>query len=124
MLVPSHRELIHLCASDDFINFSESLKHNYQINIVAPSNLSVEKSSLRSKHTFRFVCQRNCSHHMTAALESFERFLAVHNIFMSPVSESHARADSFTEAFAHFDSKVLSAAQSLGEFNLATELHC
>lgn len=117
MSVPYHPDLGRLCASNEFLGLSESLKRDFQVTIVQLSDLPADASSypLGSKCTFKFICQRSNSDFLATAREHFEQFLVLHNVFTYQSTGNHKRADSFTEAFPHFDSKVLSAAHSLGK---------
>ncbi|KZT06753.1 uncharacterized protein LAESUDRAFT_725514 [Laetiporus sulphureus 93-53] len=116
MAVPPHPELPRICASSDFVAFTERVKRDSQViispNIKLPSpGLSTDISS---ECSFKFRCQRSNSDFLVTAREMLEQFLISHNahVYPSATSRTHQRTDSFTDAFPHFDSKVLSTART------------
>lgn len=64
--------------------------------------------------SFKFRCQRSNSDFLVTAREMLEQYLISHNahVYPSATSRTHQRTDSFTDAFPHFDSKVLSTART------------
>ncbi|TDL28741.1 hypothetical protein BD410DRAFT_712143 [Rickenella mellea] len=113
MSVPPNAELARICVSPEFVAFAERVKRDYQVSvvpsIVAPTDSS-SPSTTPGECSFKFTCQRSNSDFLTAARELLEQFLMSHNVQVYPSSKTHKRADSFAEAFPHFDSKLLSAA--------------
>lgn len=110
--IPPNAELARLCASPEFLTFGERLKREFQVSIVPSIKIpaSTSPSSSPGECSFKFMCQRSNSDLLVAARELLEQFLVSHNIRVYPSSRTHKRADSFAEAFPHFDSKLLSAA--------------
>ncbi|CCM02197.1 uncharacterized protein FIBRA_04277 [Fibroporia radiculosa] len=116
MAVPPHPELSRISASADFVTFTDRIKREYQVVIsanVKPSSPGTGSDS-PSECSFKFRCQRSNSDLMITAREMLEQFLISHNahIYPSATSRTHQRTDSFTDAFPHFDSKVLSTART------------
>ncbi|KAI0768502.1 cytoplasmic protein [Trametes elegans] len=117
MAVPPHPGLAHICQSPDFVNFTERVKRELQV-VISPNikngaaNGSVQE--LPAECTFKFRCQRSNSDFLATAREMLEQFLIEHNVHVYPsaTSRTHQRGDSFTDAFPHFDSKVLSTART------------
>ena len=121
MAVPPNHELHHLCNSQEFTSFAERTKRDLRVSIVPnikpPSNGTSGVES-PSDYSFKFQCQRSQSDLLSTAREMLEQFLLNHNVhvYPSPTYHTHKRGDSFTEAFPHFDSKVLSTAKTRGAF--------
>lgn len=114
MAIPPNKDLPRLCASQDFLVFGESLKRDFEVTIVPSIKVSPNGSPSGSPRqcSFKFMCQRSNSDCLTTARELFEEFLVSNNIPVYPSARTHKRADSFAEAFPHFDSKLLSAARA------------
>lgn len=116
MAVPAHPELPRICASADFVAFTERVKHDFQVvvspNIKTPSPNNVSEIPLEC--SFKFRCQRSNSDFLVTARDMLEQFLISHNahVYPSATSRTHQRSDSFADAFPHFDSKVLSTART------------
>lgn len=110
MAVPPHPELTRICASSDFTAFVERIKEEYQVIISPPGS----PSDSPSECWFRFRCQRSNSDHLSTTRELLDQFLVNHNVHLYPsvTPRTHQRTDSFTDAFPHFDSKVLSTART------------
>jgi len=111
MAVPPHPELARICSSPEFTAFTERVKRDWQVIISAhikpPTPGAPEPSA---ECSFNFRCQRSNSDFLMTARELLEQFLINHNahVYPSATSRTHQRTDSFTDAFPHFDSKVLS----------------
>jgi hypothetical protein len=105
MAVPPSLEFPRLFGSNDFNNFTERIKRDFQVSITPNF-----KGNGSDECSFKFRCQRSNSDFLVTAREMLEQFLINHNIRLYPTNNSHThkRADSFAEAFPHFDSKVLS----------------
>lgn len=105
LAVPPSLELPRLYNSPEFNSFSERIKRDFQVSITPNF-----KSNGADECSFKFRCQRSNSDFLITAREMLEQFLHGHNIRLYPTTSgnSHKRADSFAEAFPHFDSKVLS----------------
>ena len=99
--VPPNAELTKLATSPEFIVFAEGIKRDHQIAI-APST----KFGQGDEAIFKFRCQRSNIDFLGTARDSLEEFLAQRGIQVYP-SPAHKRADSFTDAFSHFNSKLL-----------------
>ncbi|KZT74830.1 cytoplasmic protein [Daedalea quercina L-15889] len=116
MAVPAHPELARICASPDFAAFTDRVKHELQViispNVKIPSPGPGAEGPMEA--SFKFRCQRSNSDFLVAAREMLEQFLISHNahVYPSATSRTHQRTDSFTDAFPHFDSKVLSTART------------
>lgn len=108
--VPPHPELTRICTSPDFTAFVERIKEEYQVIISPPGS----PSDSPSECWFRFRCQRSNSDHLSTTRELLDQFLVNHNVHLYPsvTPRTHQRTDSFTDAFPHFDSKVLSTART------------
>jgi hypothetical protein len=119
MAVPPNPELPRLCASPEFTSFGERIERDFHVCIVPNMKASLNGVSAPdplSEYSFKFSCQRSQSDFLITAREMLEQFLLNHNIhvYPSPTAHTHKRGDSFTEAFPHFDSKVLSTAKTRG----------
>ncbi|KAI0670118.1 cytoplasmic protein [Trametes maxima] len=123
MAVPPHPDLARICQSPDFVNFTERVKRELQVVIVpnvkggnsngaAANGGGMQEPPAES--AFKFRCQRSNSDFLATAREMLEQFLIEHNVHVYPsaTSRTHQRGDSFTDAFPHFDSKVLSTART------------
>jgi hypothetical protein len=118
MAVPIHPDLQHVCSSPDFVAFTERIKREYQIvispNMKGTMNGAVSQpasgADFRGDTSFKFRCQRSNTDSLMTARELLEQFLLDHNVhvYPSPTAHTHKRGDSFTSAFPHFDSKLLS----------------
>lgn len=119
MAVPPSADLVRICTSPEFLAFSEQIKHDLQI-VIVPNVKGVPSSLAGTNGTtpvdtpiecsFKFKCRRSNSDFLSTARELLEQFLLNHNVHVYPSANSHKRGDSFTEAFPHFDSKLLSTA--------------
>ncbi|KAG8962957.1 hypothetical protein FRC03_003574 [Tulasnella sp. 419] len=182
MTVPSQPDLARLCASPEFAAFTDRIKREYQVSIIANisslrannkksiSTLSSVSSSGEDANgsvangngslsssgsnvpSFKFLCQRSNMDFLAPAREALESFLNNHgailsygygsvptvgSVGVSPVGGSghvtvgsgssvgmgvslavgsnglkHKRADSFADAFPHFNSKILATPSS------------
>ncbi|WVN89687.1 uncharacterized protein L203_104917 [Cryptococcus depauperatus CBS 7841] len=99
--IPFNPELPRLVASNDFVIFSERVKHDHQIAIHPPIRLSPGTEAI-----FKFRCQRSNVHCLDTAREALEEWLGQQNISVYPKNSSR-RGDSFKNAFSHFNSKLL-----------------
>ena len=118
MPVPFHPDLARVSTSSEFASFSERIKREYQVTIIPfinDSPPSVGSSSSHSNSTFKFKCQRSNSDCLGTAREMLEAFLISNHVHVYPSPHSHKRVDSFTDAFPHFNSKLLSTPVA-GEF--------
>ncbi|OSD06003.1 cytoplasmic protein [Trametes coccinea BRFM310] len=118
MAVPPHPDLARICQSPDFVNFTERVKRELQV-VISPNikNGVANGGSMQeapAECSFKFRCQRSNSDFLATAREMLEQFLIEHNVHVYPsaTSRTHQRGDSFTDAFPHFDSKVLSTART------------
>ncbi|KAH9921957.1 uncharacterized protein BXZ73DRAFT_91658 [Epithele typhae] len=117
MAVPPHPDLARICQSQDFLGFVDRVKRDLQVAILPNVKSSVANGSMGEALTecsFKFRCQRSNSDYLATAREMLEQFLIEHNVHVYPsaTSRTHQRGDSFTDAFPHFDSKVLSTART------------
>ena len=117
MAVPPHHDLARICSSPDFVAFAERVKRELQVVILPNVKPSVSNGSMPegpSECSFKFRCQRSNTDLLATAREMLEQFLIEHNVHVYPsaTSRTHQRGDSFTDAFPHFDSKVLSTART------------
>jgi hypothetical protein len=124
MAVPAHPDLNHVCASPDFTSFTERMKREYQIvisqNVIThPGAVGASNGDFRGDLSFKFRCQRSNLDSLGPSREMLEQFLLDHNVhvYPSPTAHTHKRGDSFTSAFPHFDSKLLSM-KTRGESHL------
>jgi hypothetical protein len=125
MLVPYSSDLTRLCSSQEFSTFTDQIKREFQVS-VSPSikkalpaaNLSPGSTKRLSLHecSFKFTCQRSIRDSLVNVRETLEQFLIEHNVHVYPTSNSHKRADSFADAFPHFNSKLLSSAAATGRY--------
>lgn len=112
MAIPPNPDVARVCASPDFLAFTERIKRDFQVSIVP----SLKKGSNGSPSggpgecSFKFMCQRSNSDFLVTAREHLEQFLVSQNVPVYPTFRTHRRADSFAESLPHFDSKLLSAA--------------
>ena len=108
--VPPNPELTRLATSPEFIVFTERVKRDHQIAIVPSAKFGQGDEAI-----FKFRCQRSNIDFLSTARDSLEEFLAQHNIQVYP-SPPQNRVESFTDAFSHFNSKLLSTGgNALGE---------
>ena len=116
MAIPPNKDLTRLCTSQEFMAFGEKLKRDFEVTIIPSIKVSPNGSPSGSPRecSFKFMCQRSNSDCLTTARELFEEFLVTNHIPVYPSTRAHKRADSFAEAFPHFDSKLLSAARTPG----------
>ena len=117
MAVPPHPDLGRICSSPDFPAFTERVKRDLQVVISPNVKAAVANGSIPEvppECSFKFRCQRSNSDFLVTAREMLEQFLIEHNVHVYPsaTSRTHQRGDSFTDAFPHFDSKVLSTART------------
>ncbi|KAF8343016.1 uncharacterized protein EI90DRAFT_3031069 [Cantharellus anzutake] len=103
MPVPGHPDLLRVATSQDFIVFSENIKREYQVAVIPMVN-----DQGLSPSSFKFKCQRSNSDCLATVREALEMFLINHRVHVYPSPNSHKRVDSFTDAFPHFNSKLLS----------------
>ena len=117
MAVPLHPDLARICTSADFAAFADRVKRELQVVVLPNVKASVSNGSMAEgppECSFKFRCQRSNSDYLATAREMLEQFLIEHNVHVYPsaTSRTHQRGDSFTDAFPHFDSKVLSTART------------
>lgn len=129
MLVPPSSEIAAVCNTQDFHALVERIKRDLQVTIIAaPKNPNGGASlSPTVEYSFKFKCQRSNVDYLGAAREMLEQFLMNRNIHVYPsaTAHTHKRGDSFTDAFPHFDSKVLSAAKTRGHHGMfSSERYC
>jgi hypothetical protein len=87
------------------------VKRDHQIAIVPSAKFGQGDEAI-----FKFRCQRSNIDFLSTARDSLEEFLGQHGVQVYP-SAAHKRVDSFTDAFSHFNSKLLSNnANAPGEF--------
>lgn len=124
MAVPPHADLPQLCATPDFASFVERTKREYQVVIspnmktpAAPGGPGAA-AEFSGECSFKFRCQRSNTDALVTAREMLEQFLLDHNVhvYPSPTAHTHKRGDSFTQAFPHFNSKLLSTMRTRGEW--------
>lgn len=111
MHVPPNPELTRLVTSTEFIVFTETVKRDHQIAIVPSAKFGQGDEAI-----FKFRCQRSNIDFLGTARDSLEEFLSQHGIQVYP-SNAQKRVDTFTDAFTHFNSKLLAtnAASSTSE---------
>ncbi|RPD63165.1 hypothetical protein L226DRAFT_451027 [Lentinus tigrinus ALCF2SS1-7] len=117
MAVPPHPDLARICSSPDFVSFVERVKRELQVVISPNVKTPIANGSIPEGPTecsFKFRCQRSNSDFLATAREMLEQYLIEHNVHVYPsaTTRTHQRGDSFTDAFPHFDSKVLSTART------------
>ena len=114
MVVPPNKDLKRVCATAEFAAIVERLKRECQLSVVPDIKLPANASPTTTpgECSFRFTCQRSNSEYLVTAREMLEQFLISHNIRVYPTTRTHKRADSFAEAFPHFESKLLATAHS------------
>ncbi|KAF8316159.1 hypothetical protein DL93DRAFT_2030902, partial [Clavulina sp. PMI_390] len=112
LTLPSHPELPRICSSQEFLQFTEHVQRDIQVSIIhSPDN------ALGYPFVFKFICQRSNCDYLSPARELFDTFLSNHGALHSfPSSRNgqvfgnghiHRRVDSFTDAFPHFNSRLL-----------------
>lgn len=106
--VPPNAELTRLVTTTDFILFTEKVKRDHQIAILPSAKFGQGDEAI-----FKFRCQRSNIDFLGTARDSLEEFLGQHGVQVYP-SPGHKRVDSFTDAFSHFNSKLLSAKNAPG----------
>ncbi|WVF68055.1 hypothetical protein IAT40_002818 [Kwoniella sp. CBS 6097] len=107
--VPPNPELTRLVTSSDFILFTERVKRDHQIAIVPSAKFGQGDEAI-----FKFRCQRSNIDFLGTARDVLEEWLGQHNIQVYP-SNATKRVDSFTDAFSHFNSKLLSTGTNTAE---------
>ncbi|KAI5119924.1 hypothetical protein M0805_000889 [Coniferiporia weirii] len=112
MAIPPSSDIARVCASPDFLAFTERIKRDFQVSIVPSLKKAPNGSPSVSpgECSFKFMCQRSNSDFLITAREHLEQFLVSQNVRVFPTFKTHRRADSFAESLPHFDSKLLSAA--------------
>ncbi|KDQ13625.1 hypothetical protein BOTBODRAFT_111266 [Botryobasidium botryosum FD-172 SS1] len=106
MLVPSQPELARVCTTPDFVAFLERMNREMQVAVVPHI-----KTSGSDESSFKFRCQRSNSDFLAPVREMLESYLVKHHVQVYAThAASASRADSFTDAFPHFNSKLLSSA--------------
>jgi hypothetical protein len=143
--IPAHPDLPRVCASQEFLAFTERIQRELQVSIV-PSADNVAGFPF----SFKFRCHRSNCVYLSPAREHFDAFLGTHGVLhafpqrkssgaattpgvvgQAPTSVSaatampqpsqfapgsghvfgnghiHRRVDSFTDAFPHFNSRLL-----------------
>jgi hypothetical protein len=103
MTVPPSGDLAKVVNSAHFIDFTEKIKRELQVTIIA------HLKSVQEQSIFKFHCQRSNADYLGPARELLETYLVNSNIHVY-VPNAHRRADSFADAFPHFNSRVLSSA--------------
>ena len=99
--VPPNPELTRLVTSTEFIVFAEKVKRDHQIAIVPSAKFGQGDEAI-----FKFRCQRSNIDFLGTARDSLEEFLSQHGVQVYP-SHAHKRVDTYTDAFTHFNSKLL-----------------
>jgi hypothetical protein len=142
--IPTHPDLSRLCASPEFLAFTERIQRELQVSIVLSTDVPGYPFS------FKFRCQRSNCDCLSPAREHLDAFLGSHGVLhafpkrkssgavttpgvvgQAPASASaaaampqpsqfapgsghvfgnghiHRRVDSFTDAFPHFNSRLL-----------------
>ncbi|WVO20505.1 uncharacterized protein IAS62_001802 [Cryptococcus decagattii] len=100
--VPPNPELSRLMTSADFILFTERVKRDHQIAIVPSPKLGLGNEAI-----FKFRCQRSNVDFLGTAIDALEDWLSQNKIQIYP-KNANRRPESFTDAFSHFNSKLLS----------------
>lgn len=103
MTVPPSSDLAKVVNSAHFMDFAEKIKRELQVTIIAHLRGVPEQS------IFKFHCQRSNADYLGPARELLETYL-VNSKIQIYVPNAHRRADSFADAFPHFNSRVLSSA--------------
>ncbi|KAL7422885.1 hypothetical protein Q5752_002182 [Cryptotrichosporon argae] len=99
--VPPSPELTRLVTSAEFVIFADGVKRDHQITIQPSARFGQGDEAI-----FKFRCQRSNVDFLTTARDALEEFLAQHNVQVYP-SNAQKRVDSYTDAFSHFNSKLL-----------------
>ncbi|EJT97951.1 cytoplasmic protein [Dacryopinax primogenitus] len=102
--VPPSSQLENVAVSADFLAFTERVKRDLHIAIFPPA-----KPGSGDEVSFKFRCQRSNVDFLPAAREALEAFLVSRHVgvFQADPAQQVGRGDSFADAFAHFDSKLL-----------------
>jgi hypothetical protein len=117
MAIPPNADLARLVSSSEFVAFAERVKCELEVDVTAfvqsNSTATSSTSSSNSPDTsgepfFRIRCQRSNSDSVSTAREMLESFLVQNNVQVYQSTGGHKRGDSFTDAFPHFNSKLLS----------------
>jgi hypothetical protein len=108
LTVPPQPDLVRICASSEFLAFTERIKREFEVIIIP-----LVRQNPGEESTFKFKTQRSNSDFLSTAREMLEGFLLQNNIRVYQ-TQAHKRVDSFTDAFPHFDSKLLSSATTPG----------
>ncbi|XAO22317.1 hypothetical protein I312_101086 [Cryptococcus bacillisporus CA1280] len=104
--VPPNPELSRLMTSADFILFTERIKRDHQIAIVPSPKLGLGNEAI-----FKFRCQRSNVDFLGTAIDALEDWLSQNKIHIYP-KNANRRPECFTDAFSHFNSKLLSTKNS------------
>ncbi|WRT70668.1 uncharacterized protein IL334_007666 [Kwoniella shivajii] len=107
--VPPNPELTRLVTSTDFILFTERVKRDHQIAIVPSAKFGQGDEAI-----FKFRCQRSNIDFLGTARDALEEWLGQNKIQVYP-SNATKRVDSFTDAFSHFNSKLLATGANNNE---------
>lgn len=107
--VPYAADIAQVVSTHDFLQLVERLKRDLQIAIVPPTRFSQGDDSL-----FKFRCQRSNIDFLGTAKEALEEYLVSRQV---GVYQSSARgwADSYSDAFSHFNSALLPSKLAVGE---------
>ena len=103
MTVPPSGDLAKVVNSTRFIDYAEKIKRELQVTIIP------HLKNVPEQPVFKFHCQRSNTDYLGPARELLETYLINSNIQVY-VPNAHRRADSFADAFPHFNSRVLSSA--------------
>lgn len=114
MTIPTTVELPRVMNTREFQELLSRINKEMQVEIqtVVKATSKFGGSEAPPEYSFKFCCRRSNTDFLNPAREILEEYLIQHNVRVHPSSTTHVhkRGDSFTEAFPHFDSKVLSAA--------------
>jgi hypothetical protein len=103
MTVPPSSDLAKVINSAHFVDFVDKIKRDLQVTIIPHLKNGSEQP------LFKYHCQRSNTDYLGPARELLETYLVNSNIHVY-VPSAHRRADSFADAFPHFNSRVLSSA--------------
>lgn len=107
--VPYAADIAQVVSTHDFLQLVERLKRDLQIAIVPPTRFSLGDDSL-----FKFRCQRSNIDFLGTAKEALEEYLVSRQVGVYQ-SSTRRWADSYSDAFSHFNSALLPSKLAVGE---------
>ena len=113
--MPPNPELTRLVTSTEFVVFAEKVKRDHQIAIVPSAKFGQGDEAI-----FKFRCQRSNIDFLGTARDSLEEFLNQHGVQIYP-SNAQKRVDTFTDAFTHFNSKLLATSAAAAAVESETD---